>query len=67
VIEKIPTLQVLELKHDAKYVVMLDPSMVSMVLKRNLEEILRQMDVNAAVLYVPHDSVKILELKGEKK
>jgi hypothetical protein len=46
---------------------MLDPTMVSMVLKRHLEEILKQMDVNAAVLYVPADSVKILELNEEKK
>ena len=67
VIENIPTLQVLDVKPDVKYIVMLDPTMVSMVLKRRLEEILKQMNVNAAVLYVPVDSMKILELKGDDK
>ena len=67
VLEKTPTLQVLELNPNAKYIVMLDPTMVSMVLKRELERIIGEMQVNAAVLYVPVDSVKILELKGEEK
>ena len=63
VLEMTPTLQVLELKPDAKYIVMLDPTMVSMVLKRALERILGEMEVNAAVLYIPAESVKILKLK----